>query len=43
VPTSTLAADDAALAKIIDDMSEEIYLGTLNRIRKQHNQQVRTN
>lgn len=43
VPTSTLGADDAALAKIIDDMSEEIYLGTLNKIRKQHDQQVRTN
>lgn len=43
VPTSTLGADDAALAKIIDDMSEDIYLGTLNKIRKQHNQQTQTN
>lgn len=33
---TTSGADDVALAKIIDDMSEDIYLGTLNKIRKQH-------
>jgi hypothetical protein len=38
VKTVTSAADDEALAKIIEDMSEEIYLGTLNRIRKQQQQ-----
>lgn len=43
VPTSTLGADDEALVKIIDDMSEDIYLGALNRIRKQHNQQTQAN
>ena len=31
-------ADDEALAKIIDEMSEHIYLGTLNKIRKQNMQ-----
>lgn len=39
VPISTLAADEAALAQIIDEMSEDIYLGTLKKIRKQHDQQ----
>lgn len=43
MPTSTLGADDAALAKIINDMSEDIYLGTLNKIRKQHNMNVQAN
>lgn len=28
-------ADDGALAKILDEMSENIYLGTLQKIRKQ--------
>ncbi len=36
VKTASSAADDEALAKIIDDMSEDIYLGALQRIRKQH-------
>lgn len=38
VKTVTSAADDEALAKIIEDMSEEIYLGTLHKIRKQQQQ-----
>lgn len=38
VKTATIAADDEALAKIIDDLSEDIYLGALNKIRKQHTQ-----
>ncbi len=32
------AADDIALKEIIEDMSEDIYLGTLNKIRKQNKQ-----
>jgi hypothetical protein len=39
--TADSAADEAALKKIINDMSEDIYLGTLNKIRKQ-NMQVQT-
>jgi hypothetical protein len=35
VNTSTSAADDEALAMIIEEMSEHIYLGTLNKLRKQ--------
>jgi hypothetical protein len=38
VKTANSTADDEALAKIIDDMSENIYLGTLNKIRKQNMQ-----
>ena len=38
VQTATSAADDQALATIIEDMSENIYLGTLNKIRKQQAQ-----
>jgi hypothetical protein len=36
VKTANSSADDEALSKIIDDMSENIYLGTLNKIRKQN-------
>jgi hypothetical protein len=36
VAPTTVTSDDEALAKIIEDMSEEIYLGALNRIRKQN-------
>ncbi|MBM9537175.1 LPS assembly lipoprotein LptE [Desulfobulbus alkaliphilus] len=32
------AAEDAALERIIEDMAEEIYIGTLNRLRKQPSQ-----
>jgi hypothetical protein len=35
VQVATSAADDEALAKIIEDMTEDIYLGTLNALRKQ--------
>lgn len=35
VATSIMATEDEALEKIIDDMSEDIYLGALKRIRKQ--------
>ncbi|WP_448873350.1 LPS assembly lipoprotein LptE [Desulfobulbus propionicus] len=35
VQLATSAADDEALAKIIEDMSENIYLGTLRILRKQ--------
>ena len=37
-PAQTLstAAENEALATIIDDLSENIYLGTLNRLRKQN-------
>lgn len=35
VKTATPISDDQALAEIIDDMSEDIYIGTLNKIRKQ--------
>jgi hypothetical protein len=42
VKTATSAADDAALAKIIDDMSEDIYLGALHKIRKQQTQQAQS-
>lgn len=38
VQTATSAADDEALSKIIDDMSENIYLGVLNKLRKQQTQ-----
>ena len=38
VQTATSAADDEALSKIIDDMSEHIYLGVLNKLRKQQTQ-----
>lgn len=38
VKTASSAADEEALTKIIDDMSEDIYLGALQRIRKQHMQ-----
>lgn len=33
--TISTAAEDQALDKIIEDMAEEIYIGTLNRLRKQ--------
>ncbi|NLX17750.1 MAG: hypothetical protein GXY53_00505 [Desulfobulbus sp.] len=33
--TSVMATEDDALKKIIEDMSEDIYLGALKRIRKQ--------
>jgi hypothetical protein len=36
VKTANSAADDQALKQIIDDMSEHIYLGILNKIRKQN-------
>ena len=36
VQTVNTAADDMALATIIDEMSEDIYIGTLNKIRKQN-------
>ncbi|WP_028318003.1 LPS assembly lipoprotein LptE [Desulfobulbus elongatus] len=39
VSTVSAAADEAALTKIIDDLSEDIYLGALRRIRKQQQQQ----
>ena len=39
----TLSTDDEALSKIIDDMSEHIYLGVLNKIRKQQTQAQPTN
>lgn len=35
VEMATSAADDEALAKIIEDMSENIYLGTLRKLRTQ--------
>jgi hypothetical protein len=35
VSATTSADDDEALATIIEEMSENIYLGTLNKIRKQ--------
>jgi hypothetical protein len=38
IPTATIVADNEALSKIIDDMSEEIYLGVLNKIRKAQKQ-----
>jgi len=40
VNSATIAADNEALAKIIDDMSEDIYLGVLKKIRKQQMQQA---
>lgn len=40
VQAATSAADDEALSKIIDDMSENIYLGILNKLRKQQMQAV---
>ena len=43
VQTATSAADDEALSKIIDDMSEHIYLGVLKKIRKQQTQAQPTN
>lgn len=36
--TPNATADDEALAMIINDMSEDIYLGTLKKIRKQNTQ-----
>ena len=39
VQTASSTADDEALTKILDEMSEHIYLGTLNKIRKQNMQQ----
>jgi hypothetical protein len=33
--TISTAAEDQALDKIIENMAEEIYIGTLNRLRKQ--------
>lgn len=41
VDYSNTVTDEEALRTIIDDMSEHIYLGTLNKIRKQ-NQQVQS-
>jgi hypothetical protein len=38
--TISTAAEDQALDKIIEDMSENIYLGTLNRIRQQNPETV---
>lgn len=38
VATSTSAADEAAIQKIINDLSEDIYIGVLKRIKKQINQ-----
>ena len=38
VQTVNTTADDMALATIIDEMSEDIYLGTLNKIRKRNMQ-----
>jgi hypothetical protein len=38
VSTVSSAADEEALTKIIDDLSEDIYLGALKRIRKQQAQ-----
>jgi len=35
VKSINTAGDDIALAKILDEMSEDIYLGTLKKIRKQ--------
>jgi len=35
VKSANSAGDDIALAKILDEMSEDIYLGTLKKIRKQ--------
>jgi hypothetical protein len=43
VQTATSAADDEALSKIIDDMSEHIYLGVLDKLRKQQKQAQPTN
>jgi len=43
ISKATIGADDAALAKIIDDMSEEIYLGVLSKIKKQQKQGQPTN
>ena len=40
--TISVAAEDEALEKIIEDMSENIYLGTLNRLRQQHSQEATT-
>ncbi|MCL2789048.1 MAG: LPS assembly lipoprotein LptE [Desulfobulbus sp.] len=34
VSTASAAADEAALTKIIDDLSEDIYVGALRKIRK---------
>ncbi len=34
VQVATSAADDEALSIIIEDMSENIYLGVLNKLRK---------
>lgn len=34
VQVASIAADDEALSKIIEDMSEDIFLGTLNKLRK---------
>ena len=36
VKTANVTADDEALTTIIDEMSEHLYLGTLNKIRKQY-------
>lgn len=38
VQIANSAADDEALSKIIEDMSEDIYLGTLKQLRKQQAQ-----
>jgi len=38
VQLAAVAAEDEALTKIIDDLSEDIYLGALNKIRKQQQQ-----
>ena len=39
VSTVSSAADEEALAKIIDDLAEDIYIGALKKIRKQQFQQ----
>ena len=41
--TAASTTDDEALAKIINDMSEDIYLGTLSKIRKQQKQMQSAN
>ncbi|MCL1979752.1 MAG: LPS assembly lipoprotein LptE [Proteobacteria bacterium] len=40
VSTVSSAADEEALTKIVGDLTEDIYLGALKRIRKQHQQQA---
>ncbi len=37
VTSTTVADEDQALAKIIDDLSEDLYIGVLKKIRQQQN------